>query len=89
MARYRDIADDLRSRITSGEFSVGQQLPTIIELQNHYDVPGLNTIRQAQQLLVDQGLIEARQGVGASFSASFHGPGRSTCWPNYAAPERR
>jgi len=28
-------------------------------------VPGLNTIRQAQQLRVDDGLVEARQGVGA------------------------
>lgn len=27
-------------------------------------VPGLNTIRHAQQLLVDDGLIETRQGVG-------------------------
>jgi DNA-binding FadR family transcriptional regulator len=30
----------------------------------HYKVPGLNTIRQAQQLLVDDGLVETRQGVG-------------------------
>ena len=28
-------------------------------------MPGLNTIRQAQQLLVDDGLVETRQGVGA------------------------
>ena len=31
----------------------------------HYRVPGLNTIRQAQQLLVDDGLVETRQGVGS------------------------
>jgi DNA-binding GntR family transcriptional regulator len=31
----------------------------------HYGVPGLNTIRQAQQLLVDDGMIETRQGIGA------------------------
>lgn len=65
MARYRDIAEDLRSRIVGGEFSPGQQLPSIAALQKHYDVPGLNTIRQAQQLLVDDGLVETRQGVGA------------------------
>ena len=35
------------------------------ELQREYDVLGLNTIRQAQQLLVDAGLLETRQGVGA------------------------
>ena len=65
MARYRDIAEDLRRRIGSGEFSPGQQLPSIAALQEHYDVPGLNTIRQAQQLLVEDGLVETRQGVGA------------------------
>lgn len=27
-------------------------------------IPGLNTIRQALQLLVDDGLVETRQGVG-------------------------
>lgn len=65
MARYREIAEDLRRRIGAGEFSPGQQLPSIAALQEHYDVPGLNTIRQAQQLLVDDGLVETRQGVGA------------------------
>lgn len=65
MARYREIAEDLRRRIGSGEFSPGEQLPSIAALQGHYDVPGLNTIRQAQQLLVDEGLVQTRQGVGA------------------------
>lgn len=65
MARYRDIAQDLKARIAGGEFAPGDQLPSIAALQKHYDVPGLNTIRQAQQLLVDDGLVETRQGVGA------------------------
>jgi len=65
MARYREIAEDLRRRIAAGEFSPGQQLPAITALQEHYDVPGLNTIRQAQQLLVYDGMVETRQGVGA------------------------
>ena len=65
MARYREIAQDLRRRIATGEFAPGQQLPSIAALQDYYDVPGLNTIRQAQQLLVDDGLLETRQGVGA------------------------
>jgi len=30
-----------------------------------FDVPGLNTIRDAQQLLVREGLIRTEQGVGA------------------------
>jgi DNA-binding GntR family transcriptional regulator len=65
MARYRDIAQDLRTRIAGGEFAPGDRLPSIQALMEHYEVPGLNTIRQAQQLLVDDGLVETRQGVGA------------------------
>ncbi len=65
MARYREIAQDLRARLAAGEFQPGDRLPSITLLQEHYNVPGLNTIRQAQQLLVDEGLIETRQGSGA------------------------
>jgi len=65
MARYRDIAADLRTRIAAGEFAPGDRLPPITALMEHYQVPGLNTIRQAQQLLVDDGLVETRQGVGS------------------------
>src|SRR5664279_2668679 len=65
MARYRDIAADIKQRIADGEFPVGGQLPAITDLMQHYRVPGLNTIRQAQQLLVEDGMIETRQGVGA------------------------
>lgn len=38
-------------------------------------MPGLNTIPQAQQLLVDDGLVETRQGVGA-FVISLEPTGR-------------
>jgi DNA-binding GntR family transcriptional regulator len=65
MARYRDIAQDLQARIAGREFAPGDQLPSIQSLMEHYRVPGLNTIRQAQQLLVDDGLVETRQGVGS------------------------
>lgn len=65
MARYRDIAADIKARIAAGEFAAGDQLPPITALMEHYGVPGLNTIRQAQQLLVHDGLVETRQGVGS------------------------
>src|ERR1700712_1384868 len=65
MARSRDIPADLTTRITAGEFAPGDRLPPITALMEHYRVPGLNTIRQAQQLLVDDGLVETRQGVGS------------------------
>lgn len=65
MARYHEIADDLRRRIQAGEFQVGSKLPGISALQGEYGVPGLNTIRAAQQLLVEEGMLATRQGVGA------------------------
>jgi hypothetical protein len=34
-------------------------------------VPGLNDIRQAQQLLVDDGLVETRQGVSPAAAQGY------------------
>jgi DNA-binding GntR family transcriptional regulator len=64
MARWREVADDLRARVVRGEFPIGGQLPSIQQLQQQYEVAGQNTIRQAQTLLVNEGLLEAQQGVG-------------------------
>lgn len=64
MARYKEIYEDLRARLLAGEFEVGDRMPSIAELMDHYDVPGLNTIRQALILLAEDGLVESRQGVG-------------------------
>jgi DNA-binding GntR family transcriptional regulator len=64
--RYRQIADDLRRRLAAGEFGlVGSRIPPIIELQKDYDCENnLNMIRHAQSVLIDEGLIEPRQGQG-------------------------
>lgn len=64
LPRYREIADHLRGRLAAGEFAVGAMLPGISDLQEYYDVPGLNTVRQAQAVLVDEGLLEPVQGRG-------------------------
>lgn len=63
--RYRAIADTLRTRIEAGSYPVGTKLPAIAELMREFEVPGLNTIRDAQQILVREGLIRTEQGVGA------------------------
>jgi DNA-binding GntR family transcriptional regulator len=62
--RYQEIANDLRRRLADGEFPVGSALPGISALQAEYDVPGLNTIRQAEAILQDEGLIAPEQGRG-------------------------
>ncbi len=63
--RYGAIADALRARIADGTYPVGTKLPSITELMREFDVPGLNTVRDAQQVLVREGLLRTEQGVGA------------------------
>ena len=60
---YRQIAEDLRHQIESGQLRPGQQLETEIELREKYDA-SRNTIRDAIKLLTTRGLIETRPGQG-------------------------
>ena len=60
---YRQIAEDLRRQIETGELRPGQQLRTEIELRDHYNA-SRNTIRDAIKLLVTRGLVETRPGQG-------------------------
>ncbi|MFE4857331.1 GntR family transcriptional regulator [Streptomyces sp. NPDC056670] len=61
--KYRGVADDLRGRISAGDFDVERKLPGERHLRDHYGV-SLMTVRQALGVLRDEGLIEARQGSG-------------------------
>jgi GntR family transcriptional regulator len=60
---YRQIAEDLRHQIETGELRPGEQLKTEIELRDKYNA-SRNTIRDAIKLLVTRGLIETRPGQG-------------------------
>lgn len=60
---YRQIAEDLRHKIESGELSHGTQLPTELELRDQYGA-SRNTIRDAVKLLATRGLVETRAGQG-------------------------
>jgi GntR family transcriptional regulator len=61
--RYRTIADDLRRRVTAGEFAAGRLLPSEAELCASYEASRI-TVRKALDLLRDEGLVDARQGFG-------------------------
>lgn len=66
MARYEEIAEDLRRRIGAGEWGeVGDRIPTLSELMAEYAVAGVQTMRAAQAVLVDEGVLETRHGSGA------------------------
>jgi len=61
--RYRQIAEDLREQIESGELAHGTQLPTELELRERYDA-SRNTVRDAIKLLIARGMVETRPGQG-------------------------
>jgi GntR family transcriptional regulator len=61
--RYRDIAEDLRGRVAADEFAAGRLLPSESELSDGYAASRV-TVRRALELLRDEGLIDARQGLG-------------------------
>lgn len=60
---YRQIADDLRGQIESGDLEPGQQLRTELELRDHYEA-SRNTVRDAIKWLTSLGLVETRPGQG-------------------------
>ena len=60
---YRQIAEDLRSKIEAGELARGTQLPTEIELRDQYDA-SRNTVRDAIKWLITRGLVETHPGQG-------------------------
>lgn len=60
---YRQIADDLRTKIESGELAQGSQLATESELRDLYNA-SRNTVRDAIKWLTTLGLVETRPGQG-------------------------
>src|SRR5450631_3226508 len=60
---YRQIAEDLRLRIESGDLAPGGQLPTELELRDRYNA-SRNTVRDAIKWLMNLGLVETRPGQG-------------------------
>lgn len=60
---YQQIADDLRSKILSGELEPGERLPAERDLEDIYGC-SRGTVRQALGLLKAEGLIKAEHGRG-------------------------
>ena len=61
--RYHQIADDLRRRITSGEWPGGHVLPSEAALGAEHTASRV-TIRKALEVLRAEGLVASRQGFG-------------------------
>jgi GntR family transcriptional regulator len=60
---YRQLADQLRERITSGEIAPDGQLPSITVIQQETGL-AVGTIRQGIAVLVDEGVAYTVPGRG-------------------------
>ncbi|WBQ03911.1 GntR family transcriptional regulator [Kribbella sp. CA-293567] len=61
--KFRTLAHQLREQILTGRWAVGDRLPTEPELARTHQV-GINTVRRAVDLLIDDHLVARRQGAG-------------------------
>jgi GntR family transcriptional regulator len=61
--KYRQIAEDLRAQIASGEYPPGARLPTKADLMAQYHV-AVNTVERAIEELRQAGVVETAQGAG-------------------------
>lgn len=68
--KYLRIHSELRGRIASGQWPAGSPLPSQRELADEFGV-SVMTLRQALQLLTDEGLIEPRHGSGTFVAAHY------------------
>jgi GntR family transcriptional regulator len=68
--KYLRIHAELRDRITSGQWPAGTPLPAQRDLAAEFGV-SIMTLRQALQLLADDGLIAARHGSGTYVAARY------------------
>ena len=74
--KYLRIYTELRDRIASGKWPAGSPLPAQRELADEFSV-SMMTLRQALQLLADEGLVAARPGLGTYVTPQYaHDLGR-------------
>ena len=63
IARYHQLAARFRHQIETGEWEVGSQIPTVVELAQSYEV-ARETVRQALGMLADEGIIKRFRAKG-------------------------
>lgn len=68
MAKYEEIAEDIRNLILNGKYNPNEQLPLEKEMCEYYGVSRI-TIKKAVDELVTQGLVIKRRGSGTFVKA--------------------
>ncbi|NLX05412.1 MAG: GntR family transcriptional regulator [Phycisphaerae bacterium] len=72
---YQRVFAEVRERIRDGRWKAGDRIPPEPELCRQFEV-SRSTIRQAVEMLIREGLLQRRQGVG-TFVLDRSGPRRS------------
>lgn len=65
---YQQMSDNLKRKIESGELKENDRLKTEQELSAEYNVSRI-TVRKAIEILVEEGLIVKKQGIGTFIAA--------------------
>jgi len=71
-ALYRTIYEDQKGKILGGQYSGGEMVPCEREMCDHYGVDRI-TVRKALDMLVADGLLEKRAGLGSFVKAPMSG----------------
>ncbi|GGH11756.1 GntR family transcriptional regulator [Paenibacillus segetis] len=68
--KYQVIIDDIKSKILSGDYTVGEQIPTESALQSLYEV-SRQTVRKAILELSNEGFLRSEKGSGTYVSNQY------------------
>ncbi|MCO6543592.1 MAG: GntR family transcriptional regulator [Lactobacillus sp.] len=71
MPIYQQIAQELRTAIGEGTFAEGMQVPSTTEVSQAYQINPA-TVLKGMNLLVDEGLLEKRRGLGMFVKIGAH-----------------
>lgn len=63
MKKYELIVEDIKTKILTQKYKVGEMIPSEAQLQSDYDV-SRHTVRQALSILVNEGYVRKEQGSG-------------------------
>ena len=79
---YIQVASVMRRRIETKQWSLGQKIPTLVELEREFQVARV-TVRQAIDILREERLLRSQQGRGtfvAENPAARHWFKLATSW---------
>ena len=68
--KYQVIIDDLKNKILTGEYSVGEQIPTETAMQEMYNV-SRHTVRKSILELSNEGFLRSEKGSGTYVSNQY------------------